>query len=443
MGKRLLAFALLGGLSLSASAAQAPLRLNYQGKLLDASNNPRSGAVSIEFRILDAASGGSVLWGPETLTPTLTNGVFSVLLGGSSALSPDLFANGPVYLSVTAAPDTYPAGEMTPRQQLAMAPFAITASQVASATSIRVNSGIAYSTFTTHGNWLMPYGVAVTTITASSGTFTTTANPGVTTSSGVLVNGGTLDAEGAGGVFSRYGVIASTINVRSPAATTSITVSSNIVISGPAGMLDVGGQGGLSVDYGVIASSINVRSPAATTSITTSSNVVIGTAGGGMLDVPAANGVNVDYGVRATTFSGFGYQLVGVTPQVSQSSASANTTLTANTETVVISTTVKFAAADRTAMVMGFIEVIRQVNSSPLVVIRLRRQIGGACTTASTLVYAMSMTRVNSNPGSQTFPVIANDQPNTVTAVTYCLTVQDPSADAYRTANLAIISAAP
>src|SRR4051812_21080625 len=62
----------------AASAVTIPLLVNFQGKLLDAATNaPKNGSVSFQFRILDAASGGSVVWGPENQTLTVTNGVFS------------------------------------------------------------------------------------------------------------------------------------------------------------------------------------------------------------------------------------------------------------------------------------------------------------------------------------------------------------------------------
>lgn len=183
-----------------ASAAGVPLRVNFQGKLLDTSNLPRSGSISMEFRIFDAPSGGNLLWGPETQTPTVANGVFAVLLGASPALTPDIFTGGSAYLGVTVSPDVYPAGEMSPRQQLVASPYAVTAAQLAQSSDIRINAGVAYATFTTAGNLLAPYGIAAATasfsgaLTASSGTFAAIgdAQYSLETSSGINVKAGTL-----------------------------------------------------------------------------------------------------------------------------------------------------------------------------------------------------------------------------------------------------------
>jgi len=110
----------------------------------------------MQFRIFDAASGGNVLWGPESLTPTVTNGVFSVQLGASPALTPEVFTTAAVYLGVTVDPDVYPGGEMSPRSRLVASPYAVTAAQLAQSGDIRINSGVAYATFTNAGNLLLP-----------------------------------------------------------------------------------------------------------------------------------------------------------------------------------------------------------------------------------------------------------------------------------------------
>lgn len=192
--------AVLAPLSGTASAAGVPFRINFQGKLLDAFNVPRSGSIAMEFRIFDASSGGTLLWGPESLTPTVTNGVFAVQLGGGLALPPEVFTGSSVYLGVTVAPDVYPGGEMSPRQQLVASPYAFTAAQLAQSSDIRVNAGVAYATFTTAGNFLIPQGLVAATgtftgsMTASSGTFTATgvAQYSLETSSGINIKAGTL-----------------------------------------------------------------------------------------------------------------------------------------------------------------------------------------------------------------------------------------------------------
>lgn len=180
-----------------AGAATLPNRINFQGKLLDpATNAPKDGAFSIAFRIYDGA--GNSLWGPETHpTVSVVNGVFSVQLGSVLALPPQVFSNGDTHLGITVGADS----EMTPRQQLVMAPYAFTAAQLAHSSDLRLNAGLAYSTFTSAGNLLVPYGVYAGTgtfsgsLTASSATFTATgvSQYSLQTSSGINVQAGTLN----------------------------------------------------------------------------------------------------------------------------------------------------------------------------------------------------------------------------------------------------------
>jgi hypothetical protein len=191
--------ALLVSFATSALAATLPLKVNFQGKLVDpATNNPRSGSISMTFNIYDAASSGNLLWGPETQSITVTNGIFSAQLGASLALNPVVFSSGSAYLGVTIAPDS----EMTPRSQFVMTPYAYTAIQLVSGSSINVSAGQLMSTFTATGNLLVPYGVIVGTasisgaLTASSGTFTATGNNqySLRTSSGINVSNGGVTA---------------------------------------------------------------------------------------------------------------------------------------------------------------------------------------------------------------------------------------------------------
>ena len=183
------------------AATGVPFRVNFQGKLLDNSFVPRNGQVAMQFRLFDAPTGGNLLWGPENQTPTVNNGVFSVQLGTNTLLSPDLLLGGSAYLSVTVSPDVFPAGEMSPRQQLIASPYAITAAQLSQAGDVRINAGVSYATFTAAGNILIPYGIVASSasfsggITASSGSFTATGpgNFSIRTSSGINVTAGTLN----------------------------------------------------------------------------------------------------------------------------------------------------------------------------------------------------------------------------------------------------------
>lgn len=202
--------ALLVAASTAADAAQLPLKINFQGKLLDpASNEPRNGSFSMTFRIYSAPSGGSALYTETQPSVQVDNGVFSVQIGTAALLSPDLFTGASAYMSVQVAPDS----EMTPRQQLLMSPYAYTAAQLVGDASIRVRAGpVAYSTFTSAGNLLLAYGVQATT-----GAFTAMGPTvfSLEASSGILSSAGTIRALGTGGVHADYGVVAGSVTATS------------------------------------------------------------------------------------------------------------------------------------------------------------------------------------------------------------------------------------
>ena len=104
-------------------------QINYQGKLTDNTGVAvADGDYDMEFKLYDAATGGTTLW-TETLTTTnqvtVTNGLFSVMLGSTSPLTSVNF-NQTVYLGVNVASD----GEMAPRKVLGTVPAAFEAFQL-------------------------------------------------------------------------------------------------------------------------------------------------------------------------------------------------------------------------------------------------------------------------------------------------------------------------
>ena len=215
MLKRLLIVPLLAAATF-ALAAHAPHKISFQGKLLDpATGDPRDGTFAMTFRLYAAPSGGAALYTETQPAVTVSNGVFAVQIGTVVALGDALFQNASAYLSVQVAADS----EMSPRQQLLMAPYAYTATQLANEDETPVRAGNAYSTFTSAGNLLLVGGVSgssgsfVNGVTASSGTFTATGSTqySVDAASGVRVRAGTLLVDGAGGVDAAYGVAAATV----------------------------------------------------------------------------------------------------------------------------------------------------------------------------------------------------------------------------------------
>ena len=103
--------------------------MNYQGKLTNNSGLAvADGTYAMEFKLYTQSSGGSAIW-TETRSGgnvvTVTNGLFSVMLGSVTSLSSVNF-NQPLYLGVNVASD----GEMTPRKALGTVPSAFEAEQL-------------------------------------------------------------------------------------------------------------------------------------------------------------------------------------------------------------------------------------------------------------------------------------------------------------------------
>jgi hypothetical protein len=99
--------------------AQPPYTMNYQGYLTDSGGSPLNGAYDMVFRLYDAASGGTMEWGPESHKDVLVNdGLFQVTLGSNVALYPRYFDEA-LYLEVQVEGTT-----LTPRQPLRAVPYA-------------------------------------------------------------------------------------------------------------------------------------------------------------------------------------------------------------------------------------------------------------------------------------------------------------------------------
>jgi hypothetical protein len=205
----------------SASALVQPMRINFQGKLLNpTTNNPQTGPATLIFKLYNVPTGGAALYTETQSNVPLTNGVFSVQIGSLTAISRDLFLGASVYLGVTVSGDT----EMLPRQNLAMSAYAYTASQLSDLTEVRLIAGPTYSTFTSAGNFTVPAGVSGSSgsftsgVTAGSGTFTQTGGAlySLETSSGIVMDAGTLSINGGGGIDAGgTGILTSTLTFQS------------------------------------------------------------------------------------------------------------------------------------------------------------------------------------------------------------------------------------
>jgi hypothetical protein len=150
---------LLGGL-LSSHAQDIPAAINYQGRLTDNLGNPlASGYYEIQFRIWDdatATEAASLVWGRSFPLHVITNGLFNILLsnnGGrltNSTVVPQFddlrqaFGSEDRYLGLTISMDpsgtVNPKAEISPRQQLASAAYAIQAQTANKVAQNGVNS---------------------------------------------------------------------------------------------------------------------------------------------------------------------------------------------------------------------------------------------------------------------------------------------------------------
>ena len=98
--------------------AEIPHVINFQGKATDTTGNPLNGAYNLTFRIYNHETVGDLLWSETHASVTITNGIFSTLLGAVTPL--DLPFDEDYWLSVEVNED----GEMDPRTRFASVAYA-------------------------------------------------------------------------------------------------------------------------------------------------------------------------------------------------------------------------------------------------------------------------------------------------------------------------------
>jgi hypothetical protein len=182
----------------SLAGAAVPQRLNYQGKLGDASGNPLSGTYSFRFKLFAAETGGAALFSEDVTganAVSVVNGIYSVQIGSytSGGIPYGVFDGANLYLEidVNAGINLTGAETLAPRERLNAAAWSVHALGAE-----RLGTGAVIATFTSAGNLLVPFGVnaasaSLGALTASSGTFTATGatQHALRLSSGVIVTG--------------------------------------------------------------------------------------------------------------------------------------------------------------------------------------------------------------------------------------------------------------
>ncbi|MBI4218262.1 MAG: tail fiber domain-containing protein [Elusimicrobia bacterium] len=98
--------------------------INYQGRLTDSNNRPRNGSFTFQFRIYDAATSGNLIWGPESQTITVSNGVFTALVGSQNSIPLTTFNSDTRYMDVTVGGES-----LSPRKQILSAAYAFNAAR--------------------------------------------------------------------------------------------------------------------------------------------------------------------------------------------------------------------------------------------------------------------------------------------------------------------------
>ena len=112
--------------SFSLPALSAPARINYQGRITDASGVPINGnTVSMTFYIYPSATGTTALWSETHTAVTVEQGLYSVELGKFNPLDASVFS-GDAWLEVVVGTET-----LTPRRQLTTVPYAFSAETMA------------------------------------------------------------------------------------------------------------------------------------------------------------------------------------------------------------------------------------------------------------------------------------------------------------------------
>jgi Chaperone of endosialidase len=106
----------------SAAWAQSQTHVTYQGRLTDA-GGPANGTFDFDFKIFDVPAGGVPVWSETIPGVTVTQGLFTVILGQTVPLDSTIFSGSPRWLEIVVQGTT-----LSPRQELSASPGAVFAS---------------------------------------------------------------------------------------------------------------------------------------------------------------------------------------------------------------------------------------------------------------------------------------------------------------------------
>jgi microcystin-dependent protein len=145
-----------GPLAVTSGSATVPLVMNYQGTLRDIEGNLLSGTYVMTFRIYNAVDDpvASALWTEEHTSVVVRDGLFNVVLGEITTISPTMFDSPNRFIGVQVAG----AEELAPRQRFASVPYAIRA-------DVPPGTIVAFGGSTPPAGWLLCDGAAKSSTT--------------------------------------------------------------------------------------------------------------------------------------------------------------------------------------------------------------------------------------------------------------------------------------
>jgi microcystin-dependent protein len=143
-------------LAVTSGSATVPLVMNYQGTLRDIEGNLLSGRYAMTFRIYNAVDDpiASALWTEDHTGVVVRDGLFNVVLGDITPISPTLFDSPNRFIGVQVAGTE----ELAPRQRFASVPYAIRA-------DVPAGTIVAYGGSTPPAGWLLCDGAAQSSTT--------------------------------------------------------------------------------------------------------------------------------------------------------------------------------------------------------------------------------------------------------------------------------------
>lgn len=119
--------------------AAVPSLVNYSGVLTNAGGTPLSGVFSVQFKIYGTEFSSFPFWLETQSVTTDAVGRFNVLLGRVSPIDENVFDAASAWLGITVGSDP----QMTPRTQIATAPYAFHVSSIDGATGGKITGSFA------------------------------------------------------------------------------------------------------------------------------------------------------------------------------------------------------------------------------------------------------------------------------------------------------------